>query len=127
MTPLQQQLSGTDYDGVDVTIPNGASLSDIAEISAGEIVGIELPTITAALLSFQVSTDGNTFRNLFNSDGTTETQVASTAGDRVVQAPAALKECGAPYVKVRSGLAGAPTNQGANRVVRLIVQRIVGE
>jgi hypothetical protein len=127
MTRPVQKLEGADYDLVPVTIANGAALSDAGDVSAGEIVGIELPTITNAALSFQVSFDGGiTWRDLYNADGTTETSVGATTGARVVAAPAALKECAALAVRVRSGLTAAPVNQGADRAINLLVQRLVG-
>lgn len=128
MSPVVQQFSGFDYDVVPVTIANGAALSDAADVSAGEIVGIEIPAFTNAALSFQVSVDGGaTFRDLYNADGTTETSSGASTGARIIAAPAALKETGAALVKVRSGLTGAPVNQGAQRIVNLILQRLTSE
>ena len=126
MTPATDQIKGYDYDVVPVVIANGASLSAAGDVSAGEIVGIEIPAFTNAALSFQVSTDGITYRDLYNSDGTTETSTGASVGARVVAAPAALKECGSISVKVRSGLTGAVVVQGAARTVNLILQRVYG-
>lgn len=123
MTPVQQQFSGYDYDLVPLTIPNAGTTSDAGDVSAGEIVGVELPTMTNGTLAFQVSTDGGTtWRDLYNSDGTTLTTFAASTGARICQAPAALKECGAPLVRVVAGAA-----QGAQRVLNLIVQRLTAE
>lgn len=117
-------LKGQDYDTVTVTIANGASLSDAAEVAAGAVVALDLPTLTNAALSFQVSVDGATFRDLYNSDGTTETSVGATTGARVVAAPAALAGAAGGYVKVRSGLTGAAVNQGAERSIKLFLRRV---
>jgi hypothetical protein len=103
-----------------VTITNGTSLSTAAQIGVAQLVGIELPTMTSAALSFQASSDGVTWRELFNSDGTTATSVAASTGDRFVQAPAAL--AGVPWVKVRSGTSGSPVNQGADRTINVIAK-----
>ena len=123
MSPVDQ-FEGQDYDVIDVLIASGGSLSAAVAVDAGEIVGISVPTIDAAGLTFQVAIAG-TYRNLYNSDGTTETAVGSSTGDRVVQAPAALKEAGAVSVKVRSGTAGTPVNQTADRTIRLLLQRLM--
>ena len=105
---------------VQVTIANGASLSGAAAIGSGTVVGLDLPVLTSAALSFQASADGVTYREVFNSDGTTATSVAASTGDRLVAAPAAL--AGAAFLKVRSGTSGAPVAQGADRVVNLVVK-----
>ncbi len=103
-----------------VTIANGASLSDAAAPGNGKVVGIQLPTFTSASLTFQGSFDGVTFANLRNADGTTETSVGATVGDLTILAPAALEACA--FIKVRSGTAAAPVNQGAARTIQLIVK-----
>jgi hypothetical protein len=102
------------------TIANGTSLSGGVEIGAGTLVGLDLPVLTSAALSLQASADGVTWREGFNADGTTATSVGVSTGDRFVAAPAAL--AGVAWLKVRSGTSGAPVNQGADRVISLIVQ-----
>lgn len=124
MTPVQQ-FEGQDYDTVSVTIPSGQSLSPSpGVVDAGEIVGVELPTIDSAAISFQVSYDGVTARDLYANNGTTEVSIAATTGNRVVEAPDALRKAGAVQVKVRSGLTGAAVNQTADRVIKLLVRRL---
>jgi hypothetical protein len=103
-----------------VTIANGTSLSGAAAIGSGTVVGLDLPVFTSAGLSFQASADGTTWREVFNSDGTTATSVGASTGDRLVAAPAAL--AGAAWLKVRSGTSGAPVNQGADRTISLVVK-----
>lgn len=103
-----------------VTIVNGASLSGGVEIGAGSLVGLDLPVLTSAGLSFQASADGVTWREVFNADGTTATSIGASTGDRFVAAPAAL--VGAAWLKVRSGTSGAPVNQGADRVISVVVK-----
>lgn len=103
-----------------VTILNTASLSDAAKIGTGRLAGIILPTFTSAALSFQVSEDGTTYREAYDSSSTLVAVSAST-GDRYIDAPAAL--AGANYIKVRSGTAVSPVTQGADRVIKLVVKR----
>jgi hypothetical protein len=59
------------------TILLGESLSDAADCSAGNIVRITVPQeFTPANLTFQVSSDGNLFNDLFDSRGGEVTVVA---------------------------------------------------
>jgi hypothetical protein len=102
-----------------VTIVSGQSLSGAAALGAGVLAGIVLPVFTSAALSFQVSEDGVTYREAFDSANVAIAVTAST-GDRYILAPAALQ--GAPFLKVRSGTSGAPVNQAADRVISLIVK-----
>lgn len=101
-----------------VTIANGTSLSGAVQIGPARVVGIQLPTLTSAALTFQGSADGVTYVNLFDA-ANAEVTVTASVGDRINLAPAALS--GVNYLKVRSGTSGAPVNQGADRVISLIV------
>jgi hypothetical protein len=101
------------------TIANGASLSDAIHVGAGTLVGIQLPTITSAALTFQGSHDGTTFAEVVDASGNAVTYQAST-GAIYIKAPADL--VGVPYVKVRSGTSGAAVAQGAARSISLIVK-----
>ena len=50
-----------DANTMQVVIANGASLSGAAHIGASTLIGIQLPTLTSASLSFQGSHDGVTY------------------------------------------------------------------
>jgi hypothetical protein len=102
-----------------VTIANGQSLSDAAHIGTGELIGIQLPTLTSASLSFQGSSDGVTYVEVVDASANAVAYAAST-GAIYIKAPADL--AGVPYIKVRSGTSGAPVAQGAARVISLIVK-----
>lgn len=102
-----------------VTIANGASLSDAAAIGAGTLIGIQLPTLTSAALTFQGSFDGTTFAEVVDASNSAVSFTATT-GAIYIKAPADL--VGVPYLKVRSGTSGSPVNQGAARTIRLIVK-----
>lgn len=101
------------------TIANGASLSDAIEVGESVVVGFQLPTIDNAALSFQGSHDGVTYQNVFDS-AQTEVQVAASTGARFVAAPAALN--GLPFIKIRSGLSGAPVNQTGQRTIQVVAK-----
>jgi hypothetical protein len=102
-----------------VTIANGQSLSTAAHIGLGTLVGIQLPTITSAALTFQGSHDGVTYVEVVDSSAAAVSYTAST-GAIYIKAPADL--AGVPYIKVRSGTSGAPVAQGAARTITLIVK-----
>lgn len=100
-----------------ITIAASASLSNAVYIGGNRLVAIEMPSAwTAAKLTFQASWDGTTF---------TEVLVGSAALELTVAAAQTIMLdvlfTGALYVKARSGTAASPVNQGADRLVRLIV------
>jgi hypothetical protein len=104
---------------VPVTITSGQSLSSAGYIGRGTPVGIVLPTFTSASLSFQISEDGTTYREAFDS-ANAAIAVSASVGDRYVAAPSSLG--GAQWIKVRSGTSGSPVNQGADRTINLVVK-----
>lgn len=101
----------------DVVIASGASLSDAIDVTGHVIVGLSLPTIDNAALTFQVAekSDG-TFRNLYDDAGN-EVVIPASTGARSVAVPAEL--VGWSFVKVRSGTSGAAVNQTAERTIRV--------
>lgn len=102
-----------------VTIASGTSLSGAVEIGEGVLIGIVLPTMTSASLSFQASADGTTYGEAVDS-ALAAIAVSASTGGQYIAAPAALN--GVPFLKIRSGTSGAPVNQGADRVITLIVK-----
>jgi hypothetical protein len=104
-------------------IANGASLSGAVAIHPNSLVGIVMPADwTAANLTFQVShDDGTTFNNLYDKDGTEVTVTA--ADDRYITLEPALW-AGIRHLKVRSGTAGTPVNQGAARTLQLVARPV---
>jgi hypothetical protein len=89
-------------------------------------MGIIMPaTWTAATLSFQVcDTDGGTFADLYTEAGA-EVAPSSTPTQGKAYSLNTAQPYLAPWrwVKVRSGLTGAPQAQGADRVVTFVFQR----
>lgn len=103
------------------TIANGASLSDAVAVNGGDVIGIYLPTITSAAISFQVSHDGGTtYSDLYTGAGAEVTLGAATTGARFHSAPAGMS--GITHLKVRSGPTGAAVNQGAQRLISVVIQ-----
>lgn len=101
------------------TIANGASLSDAIQTDGATIVGISMPAAwTAANLTFQASHDDATFNNVYDEIGTEKTVIVST--DRhIVLNP--VDFIGANSIKIRSGTAGTPVNQGAARSIVILL------
>ena len=103
-----------------VTIANGASLSNaLADVDGAAIVGIIMPAAwTAANLTLQMSHDDTTFNNVYDETGTEKTIVASTSR-YILLNPADFLGCNG--LKIRSGTAVTPVNQGADRVITFVL------
>lgn len=99
------------------TILSGTALSGAIDLRAASLAKIQMPASwTAANLTFQVSYDGTTFANLYDEAGNEITVTA--AASRVIAVDVGTF-IGARYLKVRSGTAGTPVNQGADRALQL--------
>jgi len=91
------------------TIPAGESLSDGVDCSAGTIVRITVPQeFTPANLTFQVSTDGNFYNDLFTASGAEVTVVAH--GSTGIVVPEAWTKS-INFIKFRSGSRTHPIAQ----------------
>ena len=102
------------------TIPAGGSLSGAIDLATQRLAGIAIPAAwSAANLTFQASTDGATFNDLYDWLGGEYTvQVGGPA--RHVQLPLA-DFLGLRHLKIRSGTAAAPVNQAASRTLTLVL------
>lgn len=110
------------YDVIEVLIGNGESLSDAIALFGLRIVGIMMPALwTAAGISFQGSHDGSTFYDVYDSDGN-EVEIGA-AQERFITVFSAFT-AGFPFCKVRSGNAGTPVAQGADRTLYLVVAMV---
>lgn len=98
----------------DVTIANGASESNILDLTGQVLVGITMPTAwTAAKITLLASnTSGGTFQPVYDAAGT-EFQITTAASRHVYLDPAVTR--GLRYVKLRSGVVGTVVNQAAAR------------
>ena len=106
-----------------VTIGAGTSLSDASAKYPGyRLVGIcTASTWDAAKISFTVSNDGTTYFTLHT--GTAEYELASVTGAYAI--PVEPKYfLPWDYIKVRSGLVGAATNQADATIVTLVFMAI---
>ncbi|RZN10279.1 hypothetical protein CWO91_13890 [Bradyrhizobium genosp. SA-3] len=84
---------------------------------AGHVLSrIELPSAwTAATLTLQVSTDGVTYRDLWDESG----EVTYQAGANRAIHLSSFGWWTIRYLKIRSGTSAAPVNQGADRTIAL--------
>jgi len=94
------------------TIKAGESLSDGADCSGGSIVRITVPQeFTPANLTFQVSSDGNLYNDLFGADGT-EVTVAARSNTGIVIGERWVKSIN--FIKFRSGSRTHPVAQAVD-------------
>lgn len=105
-----------------VTVANGASLSGAIDLGSASLAGILMPASwTAAGLSFAVSTGlAGTYVPLWNASGSEYiVPSASAVASQFIALP--LSDfLGFQFLKVRSGTAGSPVNQGGDRILTLI-------
>jgi hypothetical protein len=108
---------------VSVTISQGQSLSDIADLSAGNLVAVIAPDQWeyAAGLTFQVSNDGMNFNDLFLQGYELITLPITPGVANVVSVNFDLGWV--PYLKLRSGTRQNPVPQSADRIFTLILQK----
>lgn len=102
----------------DTTIASGASLSAAVVLGPHRAVAIVMPTDwTAASLTFEVSVDGGTtYKPLYDVYGQ-EYTVPAGAARTILLPPSDFASFNA--LKVRSGSAGTPVNQGADRTLQV--------
>ena len=108
------------------TIANGASQSDVLDLSDYAITSIQMPAAwTAAALTFLAcATQIGTYLPVYDDAGT-EVTIASAAAvvDRVIVNKAVLEQlAGLRFVKIRSGVAATPVNQGAARALVVLLK-----
>jgi hypothetical protein len=106
---------------IPATIANGTALTPYIAIAPKTLVGIHLPTTwTAANLSLQASYDGGTTLVEFgNAAGLFAITVPGTAGEFIGLDPNIFR--GVTGIVIRSGTAASPVNQGADRILQVIV------
>lgn len=94
------------------TIKAGESLSDGIDCSAGKIVRITVPQeYSEANLTFQVSSNGDLYNDLFDDDGD-EITVTANPDSTIVIAKPWVKSVG--FIKLRSGTREHAVKQDVN-------------
>lgn len=108
---------------VSVTIANSASLSSAIYVGDYKTFAFELPSgLDGTSLTFQsCSTADGTFLNVYDDAGNEVT--ATVAASRFVNANTlSVKLAGAPFIKIRTGTAGAATTQTGDYTFSLILK-----
>ena len=116
---------GANFSTHSVTIAESASLSSAADVGEFVITAVSLPSSwDAAPLTFQTSTDGTVWKELYFESGGAPYQTASAEASQHVPVPSDHEFKGVRFVKVRSGTAAAAVVQTAARTVVLYARRI---
>ena len=104
------------------TIASGGSLSGAVDIGDNVVVGIVIPAAwTVAVITFDASIDGTTYGPLYDRYGTEYT--VQVAAARAI--PLSIQDfVGFRYLKIRSGTSGTPVNQGAERVISIVMRPV---
>lgn len=106
---------------IEATIANGVALSEWLDLGERRFAGLIMSANwTAAAISFDVSPDGGTTAFPLFDKNNAEMTLAVAAG-RAYAFPIA-DMLGWNYIRLRSGLSGAPVNQSAARVLRVMVE-----
>jgi hypothetical protein len=106
------------------TIEAGESLSEGINVSAGRVVRITLPgpeEWEQADLTFQLSTDGNHYNDIFDDDGNEITVIGAPHWCSIVLTPRVNLET-IVWLKIRSGTRDAPVVQPATCKMALTIQ-----
>ena len=114
-------MSQIDLDSV--LIASGTAISAQVNLGDKTICGFHMPAVwTAAVLSFQVSPDnGQTWREWLDAKGAVQTFTVAQ-GQYAAVDPALFR--GFNLIKLRSGTAGAPVNQGQDSTIIVASKRI---
>jgi hypothetical protein len=106
------------------TIPRGESLSDGVDCSAGEIVRITVPQeFTEANLTFQVSSNGDLYNDLFDDQGE-EITITATPDSGIVVAGRWVRSIG--WLKIRSGSRDHPVVQREDCKLAIAIEAAAG-
>jgi hypothetical protein len=105
-----------------VTIAADGNLSGAANLGYCSPVRLEVPTIVSASLTFQLSEDGVTYRNLYDEFGTEVTVTAST-GNRIIRLNPS-EFWNTLNIKIRSGTAASPVTQTSAVTIGIVCQMV---
>jgi hypothetical protein len=96
-------------------IQAGESLSNFVDLTGKDIIRLTMPAgWNSANITFQISSDGNNYNDLFTYEGTEVTMVVTTAATVVIREDSAIKNAAA-FLKIRSGTRAFPVPQSQQR------------
>lgn len=117
------QVKGTVPTRLDAIIPNGQALSNAVELGGCVVGAILIPNSagwTSAPLSFNVSLDGGLTYGDLIVDGTEYSLAVPTGRNNAGVVPVDPRWFfSVTHVRVRSGTAATPVNQGDNRQIQI--------
>jgi hypothetical protein len=97
-------------------IANGTSFSTAIDLGDSQLSAVWMPAAwTAASVTFEVSLDGATWRNLYFGAGVLTVAAAGGAAANLTFSVARDPFIGWRYVRIRSGTVASPVNQLAER------------
>lgn len=102
-----------------VTIPT-TGLSPVIDLEDYQLFAFEMPAAwTAANLTFQGSSDGVTFKDLYDGYGS---EISLTVAANRIVVPDLSVLATVRYIKIRSGTSAAVVAQAADRVIKIIAK-----
>ncbi len=111
------------WEVVPVTLPSGASQTDIIDLGGLRLFAIGVPSSwTTANLTFQMSPDGGTtWNNLYDQNGNEITAVADVSSCLTLN-PSQFAFI--QYLRIRSGTKTTPVAQTADRTLQLMLRTV---
>ncbi len=107
---------------VSATIGADSALSDAVDVRGTTLVGLVMPADwTSADVTLQASVDGVSYADVYEASGV-EVRLLADANRFIRLEPAAF--AGMRYVKLRSGVSGAPVNQASARSLMFVVRGV---
>src|SRR5206468_2348533 len=113
-----QKITRNESTEISATIPatDSGGLSEVLDLGTARVFAVQMPAAwTAAALTFLASSDGVTFAPVYIADIEYSVPVAAS---RMVMLDFNLY--GLQYLQLRSGTAGTPVQQAADRTIKLI-------
>lgn len=111
------------YRYMTVTIAAGQSLSGEANLRFCSPVRLDVPSKTDGVLTFQLSENGTTFRDLYDEYGNVVSVAASTGNRSIRLNPAEFWNI--IRIKVRSGTPSSPVNQSSDVTIGIACQMVM--
>lgn len=107
---------------ITLTIANGDSVSDVADIGSRKVVGLITPAAwTAAVLTFDANPSGANFRNVYD-DGTERSIANATMQNASVYLSLDARDWESMgLIRVKSGTQASAVVQGADRTIKLVI------
>ena len=108
---------------INVTIPNGTAVTSVIDTMGFPLAGVLMPSAwTAANLTMDAAPDAAANVAAVYDDAGTEVTLTAAASRFIAVSPSKLS--GVQFLRMRSGTAGTPVNQGADRALVLVLREV---